>query len=511
MKRSIARIAREKGDKIVLATCAITAYALAFIPPYSTTDIGLIVLAAAPVLSASWLLGFWGGVAAALLSFPLNAYILNLTGQNGWAMLSGSGALQGSILVLVLGVLVGGLRDLMAQQKSEAEARRATEAARAETEARYRKLADSASDGIITMQPDLRIRYANPRAQVIFGREKGDLESSSLGMLFDPQQRGDDLSRVREYLDRVTAGDQQSALELTTHRPDGGAVATEVSFGESMQDGERLFTAIVRDVTERKEFERELHEARIEAIRANRAKSEFISRMSHELRTPLNSILGYAQLLDTAGLAEDDRDGMKQIVRAGRHLLALVDEVLDIARIEAGRLTLMLEPLDPADVTAQARDLIRPRADERGVRIDIDEPACDMLVLADQQRLRQVMLNLLSNAVKYNRNGGRVLVTCEEGLDNVRVVVEDEGSGVPADQVDRLFTAFDRLGAERSGVEGTGVGLSLTQHLLKAMGGDIGYERARSGGSRFWITLPRTTADATNGGPTDRTVLPNPR
>ena len=511
MNRSIGRIAREKGDKIVLAACAITAYILAFIPPYSTTDIGLIVLAAAPVLSASWLLGFWGGLAAALLSFPLNAYILDLTGQNGWALLSRPGALQGSVLVLVLGVVVGGLRDVAGQLKREAEARRAIEEARAETDARYRKLADSASDGIITMETDLRIRYANPRAHTIFGRTAEELDSASLGDLFDPQQRADDLTRVREYLSRVMAGEHQSALELTTHRPDGGVIATEVSFGESTLEGAPVFTAIVRDVTERKQFERELHDARVEAVRANRAKSEFISRMSHELRTPLNSILGYAQLLDTAGLAEDDRDGMKQIVRAGRHLLALVDEVLDIARIEAGRLTLMPEPLDPGDVAAEARDLIRPRANERGVEIVIDEPACAMPVMADQQRLRQVMLNLLSNAVKYNRENGKVIVTCELGVDNVRVTVEDEGPGVPEDQVPRLFTAFDRLGAERSGVEGTGVGLSLTQHLLQAMGGDIGYERARTGGARFWITLPRATGGTGNGASAERHALSNPQ
>lgn len=206
MNRSIVRYAREKGDRIVLTLGAITAYALAFVPPYSTTDIGLVVLAAAPVLAASWLFGFGGGLAAALLSFPINAFILNLTGQDGWAMLSRPGALQGSVLVLVLGVVVGGLRDVAAQLKREAAARRTTEAAREETDARYRKLADSASDGIVTMDPEWTILYANPRAGAILGRPPEEMEGAHLVDLFDSRERESDLARVREYVEQLRAG-----------------------------------------------------------------------------------------------------------------------------------------------------------------------------------------------------------------------------------------------------------------------------------------------------------------
>ena len=496
MNRSIVQRAREKGDKIVLTLGAITAYALAFVPPYSTTDIGLVVLAAAPVLAASWLFGFAGGLAAALLSFPFNAHVLNLTGQDGWALLSRPGALQGSVLVLVLGVVVGGLRDVAAQLQQEASARRATEAAREETDARYRKLADSASDGILTMDPDWSVLYANPRAGIILGRPPEEMEGVRIVELFDWEQRENELARVLEYVARLRAGARQGTLELTLRRPDGVLIDTEVSIGEATQDGAPIFTAIVRDVTERKRFERELQEARVEALRATRAKSEFISRMSHELRTPLNSIIGYAQLLDTSGLPEDDRDGMTQIVRAGRHLLALVDEVLDIARIEAGRLSLTVEPLDPADVAAQARDLIRPRAAERNVDISICDNLHATMVMADQQRLRQVMLNLISNGVKYNRAGGQVRVGGRVEGGHLRITVEDDGPGVPAELVPRLYTPFDRLDAERTGVEGTGVGLSLVQHLVQAMNGQVGYEPSATGGACFWFTMPRATAVA---------------
>ena len=513
MNRSLARIALEKADKIVLAGGAILAYALAFMPPYSTTDIGLVVLAAAPVLVASWLLGFWGGLSAALLTFPLNAFLLDLTGQNGWALLTRPGALQGSVLVLVLGVVVGGLKDIAGQLKTEAEARRAEELAREEIDVRYRVLAESASDGILTMDPSLHLLSANRTASRIFGRSREELVGLDLADLFDPQERMQQQARVQDYLGRMGTDESPPPLDLTTHRPDGSVAALEVSFGDSKLEGSRAYLAILRDVTERKRFEAQLQEARIEAIRANRAKSEFLSRMSHELRTPLNSILGFAQLLDTDGLAADDREGVTQIVRAGRHLLALVDEVLDIARIEAGRLSLTLEPLRVSDVSAEARDLLLPRAKERGVTIDID-PSCDVLALADQQRLRQVLLNLLSNAVKYNREAGAVAVACSSTDGVVRVTVEDEGPGVPADNVSRLFTPFDRLGAERSGIEGTGVGLSLTRHLVEAMGGDIGYDSRESGGARFWFTLP-LAADAAESGAVnaneDRRAAPNPR
>ena len=513
MSRSIARIAREKGDKIALAAGAILAYALAFIPPYSTTDIGLVVLAAAPVLVSGWLLGFWGGLAAALLTFPLNAFLLDLTGQNGWALLTRPGALQGSVLVLVLGVVVGGLKDIAGQLKTEADARRAEELAREETDVRYRVLAETASDGILTMDPSLHMVYANRTASRIFGRSREAMLGLALADLFDPQDRDVQQTRVEEYLELMMTDESPPPLDLTTHRPDGSVAAIEVSFGESRLEGSRSYLAIVRDVTERKRVEAQLQEARIEAIRANRAKSDFISRMSHELRTPLNSILGFAQLLDTDALAVDDRDGVTQIVRAGRHLLALVDEVLDIARIEAGRLSLTLEPLRVSDVSAEARDLIRPRAAEHGVVIDIDD-SCEVPVLADQQRLRQVLLNLFSNAVKYNREGGAVAVACSRTGEEVRVTVEDEGPGVAPDMVPRMFTPFDRLGAERSSVEGTGVGLSLTRHLVEAMGGQVGYEPRDGGGSRFWFTLPVAVEE--DGEPAkepdaDWRAAPNPR
>jgi CheY-like chemotaxis protein len=213
--------------------------------------------------------------------------------------------------------------------------------------------------------------------------------------------------------------------------------------------------------------------------------------MSHELRTPLNSILGFAQLLQMDELPPDQSEAAAHILRAGRHLLDLIDEVLDIARIESGHLELMMSAVPVAVIVNDAVELTRLMAEsaEVLVRIAID-PDSDVLVEADRQRLLQVLLNLLSNAVKYNRAGGHVDVSCHQGVPGrVRIVVADTGRGIRPEDADRVFTPFDRLGAEQSGVEGTGVGLALSQHLVQRMGGRIGFESVPDVGSSFFIEL----------------------
>jgi len=245
--------------------------------------------------------------------------------------------------------------------------------------------------------------------------------------------------------------------------------------------------ALVEDRT------RQLEEARAEAERASRAKSEFLSRMSHELRTPLNAILGFGQVLEFERLEADQRESVGYILKAGRHLLGLIDEVLDIARIEAGRLSLSLEPVQVKQVVDEARSMIRPLAAERNIRLQVEVPEdADRYVLADRQRLKQVLLNLLSNAVKYNREGGEVIFSWEEAPGGrVRFAVADAGPGIPPEKVAQLFTPFERLGVEETGVEGTGLGLALSKALMEAMGGTMGVESAVGKGSVFWFELPQ--------------------
>jgi PAS domain S-box-containing protein len=255
---------------------------------------------------------------------------------------------------------------------------------------------------------------------------------------------------------------------------------------------------ISEDITELKETERALREAKQDAERANLAKSEFLSRMSHELRTPMNAVLGFAQLLEIDSPRAEQRESLGQILKGGRHLLGLINEVLDISRIEAGHLSLSLEPVLLGDVIQEALDLVHPLAEKWSVRFaGVPPEAVDRYVLADRQRVKQTLLNFLSNAAKFNRPEGTVTVSVEDvSGERLRLKVIDTGLGIPPEKMARLFTPFDRLGAEDSGVEGTGLGLALTRRLAEAMGGTVGADSAVDRGSVFWVELPRVEGPA---------------
>ena len=236
-----------------------------------------------------------------------------------------------------------------------------------------------------------------------------------------------------------------------------------------------------------------LRVAREEAEKANAAKNEFLLRMSHELRTPLNAILGFGQILQSPAVAtEDRRMGAAHIVTAGQHLLSLINEVLDIARIESGRLELALEPVAVPALVGEVLDFIRPLAAQRNIALEVRGGAdAGRVVCADRQRFKQVLLNVLSNAVKYNRDAGRVVIHWrEEGGRALRLCVSDEGPGIAREQAAKLFVAFERLGAEGSDIPGTGLGLALSKRLVEAMGGRIGARVGLGRGSTFWVRLP---------------------
>ena len=367
--------------------------------------------------------------------------------------------------------------------------RRRTEEALEESERRFRQLAEHVNEVFwITSLDYQQLLYIGPGYEQLWGRSAEALEEDPMAW-FDAIHR-DDRPATEEFLQRVHS-ERQAEQEFRIVRSDGDVRWVHArGYLVCDPDGDPYrVVGTCGDITPRKEAEQKAAEAHAEAERANRAKSEFLSRMSHELRTPLNSIIGFGQLLEMDDLDEDQREYTGRILQGGRHLLELINEVLDISRIESGNLGISLEPVDAQAAVAEALELIRPMADDRGLRVvapDVeDEPS---YVLADQQRLKQILLNLLSNAVKYNREGGSITVSLEEASDTLRIAVADTGKGLTAEQLERLFVPFDRLGADGD-TEGTGLGLALSKRLAEAMNGKLAVQSEPSVGTIFVLEL----------------------
>lgn len=250
-----------------------------------------------------------------------------------------------------------------------------------------------------------------------------------------------------------------------------------------------LFRAVQRD-----RLYKELNQTRDLAEQASRAKSRFLSNMSHELRTPMNAILGFSQIMKAdPALPENDVSSVDEIIKAGHHLLELINEVLDLARVEAGQIDVSLEPVQVTTSIEDVLRLVRPLAEEREIQCRLNATEC-LSVKADRTRLKQVLLNLVSNAIKYNRAGGEVTVDVERVQDDsdhrVRLSVTDTGQGIEPEDLSGLTSPFNRLQREESSIEGTGIGLTITRQIVEAMDGTLGISSEVGVGSTFWIELP---------------------
>ncbi len=374
----------------------------------------------------------------------------------------------------------------------------------------YKQTFDSAGEGMLITDLEGRVVDVNPSYCAITGHDREALLGRpTQAFQSDNQDKAFYWAMWREIL-----GKGRWSGELLDRRGNGESYPVWLSIGTvSDQTGRPTnYVGVVTDISERKRVEdalrklneeleervvqrtAQLSEAKDEAERANRAKSEFLSRMSHELRTPLNAILGFGQLLEMDVTDPSQADSVREILRAGNHLLELIGEVLDMSRIESGNLKVNLEPLLLMDLVNECLALVRTQAQAR--KIDLVAPACatDHLALADPVRLRQVVINLLSNAIKYNSPEGRVMVSCVAQGESLRLSVIDTGPGLSAEEMARLFKPFERLDADRRGVDGTGIGLALSKRLMLLMDGEIGVDSAPGEGSTFWLRIPRADA-----------------
>jgi PAS domain S-box-containing protein len=368
---------------------------------------------------------------------------------------------------------------------------------------RLAAIVESSDDAIHSMTVDGVITSWNRGAERIYGYPPEEAIGKAVSILVPPERLGE----VGMVLDKVAGSESIEHFETRRQTKDGRTIDVSLTISP-IRDADGCVvgaSTIARDVSERKRSEAERESARQAADRANRAKSEFLSRMSHELRTPMNAVLGFAQLLGMDHQTPEQEEATREILKAGTHLLELIDEVLDIARIEAGKLRLSLEPVDAMQVVEESISLLQPQARQEGVTLSIDpressDPSVH--VVADRQRLKQVLLNLISNGIKYNRQNGTVRLSIDRSDTGgrIRIAVTDTGRGIPAERVERLFAPFDRLGAEETGIEGTGLGLALTRPLVEAMGGTISVTSESGRGSTFSVELASADGAASSNG-----------
>ncbi len=363
-----------------------------------------------------------------------------------------------------------------------------------------RSLIESNIDALMTTDPRGIITDVNKQMEALTGSTRDELIGAPFKNYFtDPE-------RAEAAIKLVLSEKKVSDFELTACARDGKK--TEVSYNATtFYDRDRTLQGVfaaARDVTERKRSEQalldtnaELETAKSAAEKANLAKSDFLSSMSHELRSPLNAILGFAQLMESAAPepTNSQKESIAQILRAGWHLLELINQVLDLAVIESGKVSISLEPVSVGEVMSECQAMMEPEAQQRGVTMTFPRFDNAAFINADRTRLKQIVINLISNAIKYNKRQGTVVVECiTNNPERTRIRVSDTGAGLSPEKLAQLFQPFNRLGQEAAGVAGTGIGLVVTKRLAELMEGALGVESIAGQGSVFWCELTSSTA-----------------
>ena len=354
---------------------------------------------------------------------------------------------------------------------------------------KYGAFLDAAPDAMVIADRAGAIVLANTQTERLFGYQRDELLGQKIEILV-PSRFARVHPRHRErYAGNAHARPMGTGLELYGRRKDGFEFPVEISLSPLETDGGMLIMSAVRDISDRKRLEENIR-------RQSRMKSEFLANMSHELRTPLNSIIGFAELMHDGRLgpiADDHREYLGDILTSAKHLLRLINDVLDLSKVESGKMEFFPEPIELGVVFDEVRDLLRTQASHKRVRVTTDVDAALTGVVLDSGKLKQVLYNYLSNAVKFTGEGGTVQVRARpQGPAQFRIEVEDDGVGIAAEDLGRLFVEFQQLDAGAAKhYQGTGLGLALTKRIVEAQGGTVGATSQPGRGSCFFAVLPR--------------------
>ena len=362
------------------------------------------------------------------------------------------------------------------------------------SELMHRSLITSMIDSLITIDKKGNILSHNPAAANMFGYMNKELNSENISLLIPEIHTNEYSNQFSKYSQPKEHPEKLSlAHQLNARKKDGTLIDIELTVSELILGDETLLSCIIRNVSYRRIAENKLIDEKIKAEKANSEKSQFLSNMSHELRTPMNAILGFGQLLTMNDeLDEEAKKWASEIIHAGDHLLHLINEVLDLSRIEAGNMEFFYADFSLHKILVTCHSLIKPLADKKHISLQFDETNRNIILRTDKTKLQQILINILSNAIKYNKEGGSVRVSISAGdSENIRIFIKDTGIGISQENLNKLFVPFGRFSDNRNTVEGTGIGLVITKKIIEHMKGRLIITSELGVGSEFIIEIPR--------------------